>query len=286
MSYTFELKNSVKILNIEIDNTSVKAILTQLKKGVVLTPNVDHLMKLQHDPDFYQIYALADYKICDSQILLYASIFLGTPLQEKISGSDLLPAFCEFHKENSDVAIFLLGGMEGVPEKATTRINQKIGREIVTGAYSPPFGFESDEQESLEIVERIKQSGATVLAVGVGAPKQEKWIYSYKDQLPMVKIFMAVGAAINFEAGVIQRAPQWMSSLGIEWLYRLFSEPTRLWKRYFIDDLPFFYLLIKQRLNLYQDPIVSREAKEKLRQEKEKGRSKMPILPFQVRDKK
>jgi exopolysaccharide biosynthesis WecB/TagA/CpsF family protein len=268
MSNKFNLKNSVRILNIQIDNTSVNEMLAHLQEGVVLTPNVDHLMKLQSDPDFYRIYELADYRVCDSQILLYASRFLGTPLKEKISGSDLFPAFCMFHKENRDIRIFLLGGMDGVPEKATAMINQKVGREIVVGAYSPPFGFESDEQECRAILERIKQSGATVLAVGVGAPKQEKWIYSYKDQLPMIKIFMAVGAAINFEAGVISRAPQWISNLGLEWLYRFLGEPTRLWKRYFIDDFPFFFLLVKQRLSLYQDPIVS------LRQE-EDDRSNM-----------
>ena len=256
MSYKLQLKDSVKILNIEIDNISTEEMLKHLREGVVLTPNVDHLMKLQRDPDFYRLYKLADYRICDSQILLYASRFLGEPLQEKVSGSDLFPAFCEFHKNNPEITIFLLGGMEGVPEKAATLINQKVGREIVVGGYSPPFGFESDEQECLRIVKKIQQSKATVLAVGVGAPKQEKWIYSYKEYLPTIKIFMAIGAAINFEAGVLRRAPLWMSNMGIEWLYRLFNEPTRLWKRYFIDDLPFFYLLLKQRLSLYQDPIT------------------------------
>ena len=256
MSYKLQLKDSVKILNIEIDNISTEEMLKHLREGVVLTPNVDHLMKLQRDPDFYRLYKLADYRICDSQILLYASRFLGEPLQEKVSGSDLFPAFCEFHKNNPEITIFLLGGMEGVPEKAATLINQKVGREIIVGGYSPPFGFESDEQECLRIVEKIQQSKATVLAVGVGAPKQEKWIYRYKEYLPTIKIFMAIGAAINFEAGVLRRAPLWMSNMGIEWLYRLFNEPTRLWKRYFIDDLPFFYLLLKQRLSLYQDPIT------------------------------
>ncbi len=255
MSYKFDLRTSVRILNIQIDNISTQEILRCLHKGVVVTPNVDHLMKLQKDPDFYHIYGLADYRVCDSQILLYASMFLGTPLREKISGSDLFPTFCNFHKDKPDIKIFLLGGMDGSQEKAATIINKKVEREIVVGAYSPPFGFESDEKECMKIVESIKQSRATVLAVGVGTPKSEKWIYSYKDNLPTIKIFMSIGATINFESGMIRRAPLWISNAGIEWLYRLFNEP-RLWKRYFIDDLPFFYLLLKQRLNLYKDPFV------------------------------
>jgi len=257
MSHKSELKASVKILNIKINNISVQEILANLSHGVVLTPNVDHLMRLQHDRDFFHIYKSADYRVCDSQILLYASRFLGTPLQEKISGSDFFPAFYKFHADNENVRIFLLGGLEGVPDKAAAVINQKIGREIIVDFYSPPSGFEFDEQECLAIVERIRRSGATVLAVAVGAPKQEKWIYSYKHHLPTVKIFMAIGATVDFEAGVIPRAPSWMSSLGIEWLYRLMSEPNRLWKRYFLDDLPFFYLLLKQRLSLYKNPLTS-----------------------------
>lgn len=257
MPRKFDLKASVKILNIQISNISMQEMLANLEQGVVLTPNVDHLMKLQHDADFFHIYKSADYRVCDSQVLLYASRFLGTPLQEKISGSDLFPAFYKFHADNKDIKIFLLGGLEGVPDKAAATINQKINREIVVGYYSPPFGFESDEQECLAIVERISRSGATVLAVAVGAPKQEKWIYRYKSHLPMVKIFMAIGATVDFEAGVIRRAPSWMSRLGVEWLYRLMNEPNRLWRRYFIDDLPFFYLLLKQRLSLYKNPLTA-----------------------------
>jgi N-acetylglucosaminyldiphosphoundecaprenol N-acetyl-beta-D-mannosaminyltransferase len=256
MSSKFDSKDSVKILNVQINNTSMQEMLTNLEHGIVLTPNVDHLMRLQHDVDFFHIYKSADYRVCDSQILLYASRFLGTPLQEKISGSDFFPAFYEFHADNEDIRIFLLGGLEGVPDKAAAAINKKIDREIIVDFYSPPLGFESDEQECLAIVERISRSGATVLAVAVGAPKQEKWIYRYKRYLPTIKIFMAIGATVDFEAGVISRAPSWVSRLGIEWLYRLMSEPNRLWKRYFIDDLPFFYLLLKQRFSLYKNPLT------------------------------
>jgi len=150
----------------------------------------------------------------------------------------------------------LLGSGEGVAKKAKERINQKVGREIVVGAYSPSFGFEKNESECQKIVDLIEESGATVLAIGVGCPKQEKWIFKYKDQLKNIKIFLAIGATIDFEAGAKPRAPKPVSQLGLEWLYRLLSEPRRLWKRYLVDDLPFFWLLIQQKLNLYQDPFA------------------------------
>ena len=244
----------INILNLSIDNLSMHELLDQLHSGVVLTPNVDHLMKLQKDAEFLRAYAVADYKVCDSQVLMYASKLLGNPFKEKISGSDLFPSFCEFHKHNDSITMFLLGGAEGVAQKAKTRINQRANREIVIGAHSPSFGFEKNEQECLEIIEIINQSKATVLAVGVGAPKQEKWIYKYKHKLHHVKIFMAVGATIDFEAGVLKRSPKWMSQLGIEWLFRIYCDPNRLWRRYLVEDLPFFWLLLLQKLGFYTSP--------------------------------
>ncbi|NJL45056.1 MAG: WecB/TagA/CpsF family glycosyltransferase [Leptolyngbyaceae cyanobacterium SM2_3_12] len=246
------LQNQVEILNIPIDNISVNDFLSQLNRGVVFTPNVDHLMKLQKDIDFVKAYSKADYRVCDSQVLMYASKFLGTPIKAKISGSDLFPMFCEHHRHNHQMKIFLLGGAEGVASQAQERINARIGRNIIVQAHSPSFGFEKNEEECQTILEMIRQSPANVLVVGVGAPKQEKWIAKYKDELPSIDIFMAVGAAIDFEAGNKPRAPELMAKLGLEWLYRLASEPNRLWKRYLLDDFPFFWLIAKEKLGRRQ----------------------------------
>src|ERR687885_2313327 len=246
--------SKVQILNVSLDNFSQLEFLQKLKSGIVFTPNVDHLITLQTDRDFANAYKSATYKVCDSKILFYVSRLLGSPIKEKISGSDFFPAFCQYHKNNEDIKIFLLGAKEGVAIKAQENINAKIGREIIVGAHSPSFGFEKNEQECLEIIEKIKRSGATVLAVGVGAPKQEKWIHKYKDQLPEIKIFLAIGATLDFEAGDKKRAPKWVAEIGLEWLHRLFSEPKRLWKRYLIGGPIFAWLVLKQRFNLYEFP--------------------------------
>lgn len=243
------LQEYIEILNIPIDNLSWDEFLTRLNEGAVFTPNVDHLMSLRHDSEFRTAYAQADYRVCDSQVLLYASRFLGTPIKEKISGSDLLPVFCEHHRANDEIKIFLLGGAEGVPQKAMKNINARIGREIVVAAHSPSFGFEKNEVECEQISEMIRQSSATVLVVGVGAPKQEKWIAKHRHQLPNIKIFMGLGAAIDFEAGYKSRSPKWISDLGLEWLYRLRSEPKRLWRRYLLRDIPFLWLLLQQKFS-------------------------------------
>jgi N-acetylglucosaminyldiphosphoundecaprenol N-acetyl-beta-D-mannosaminyltransferase len=242
------LTGKVDILGVPIDNLSMDDLLHNLRKGTVFTPNVDHLMNARKHKDFGRAYSVADYKLCDSQILFFASRFLGSPIIEKISGSDLFPAFYEYHKENPDITIFLLGGLGLSSQQAQANINKKINRNIVIDAYSPPFGFDQDEEECLRIVQRINQSGATVLAIGVGAPKQEKWISQYRQYLTSVNIIFAIGATIDFEAGLVPRAPRVVSLMGVEWLYRLMMEPKRLWKRYLINDLPFIWLLLKQKI--------------------------------------
>ncbi len=250
----------VNILNVSIDNISKQELLEKLDQqgGILMTSNVDHLIKLQKDRIFYYIYQLCNYCVCDSQIIFFASKFLGCPIKEKISGSDFFSEFYYYNKTNQATRIFLLGAAEGVAKKAQEKINQKVGREIVVGAYSPSFGFETNKIECQKIVDMIEKSGATVLAIGVGSPKQEKWIFKYKDQLKNIKIFLPIGATIDFEAGTKPRSPKWVSKLGLEWFYRLLSEPRRLWKRYLVDDIPFFWLLIQQKLNLYRDPFALR----------------------------
>ncbi len=248
------MKKTVKLLNIAILDTSMEELLKSFDEGVLITPNVDHLIKLQKDAELYQIYQQTDWIICDSKIVQLGLKFLGKPVKEVIPGSSFFPAYYNYHRNNEAVRIFLLGAAEGIAEKAAERINAKVGREIISEHHSPTYGFEKNEQECLDIVSKINQSGATVLVVGVGAPKQEKWIFKYKYLMPNVRVFMALGATIDFEAGTLKRAPIWMQKLSLEWLYRMWKEPARLWKRYMVDDLPFFTLIFKEKRGVYENP--------------------------------
>ena len=249
----------VNFLNIHINNITLENLLekTNNEKMFIVTPNVDHLVKLKQDTDFLKVYRIADYVVCDSRIIQCTMNLLGTPIKEKISGSDLFPAFYQYHQLNENIKIFLLGGKSSVAQKAKMNINRKVNREIVVDALSPSFGFEKNESECLEIVKRINLSGANVLAIGVGAPKQEKWILKYRHLLPNVRIYFPVGATIDFEAGDVSRAPKWMSNSGLEWFYRLISDPKRLWKRYLVDSIPFFIDVFKYVSHQYNnDPLL------------------------------
>ena len=247
------MKN-IDFLNIKIQVTTQQELLRNLKKGALITPNVDHLVKLQKDEDFYKVYQQAEWVVCDSKILYLMSKLLKEPLPEAIPGSSFFTAYYMYHKDDPNCKIFLLGAAEGIAEKARLNINEKVGREIVVGAHSPSYGFEKNEKECEELVKIVNNSGANVLLVGVGAPKQEKWIMKYRDRMPNVDVFMALGATIDFEAGTLKRAPEIWQKCGMEWLYRALKEPKRLFKRYFVDDMQFFYYFGKQLLGTYKNP--------------------------------
>lgn len=246
--------NTIKILNIDILSLTQKELLERLDKGVLITPNVDHLVKLQRDREFYEIYQQAEWVVCDSKILYLLSKLLKHPLPEAIPGSSFFTAYYMYHKDDPDCKIFLLGAMDGVAQKAMERINEKVGRQIIVGAYSPSYGFEKKDDENIAIYEMINKSGANVVLVGVGCPKQEKWIFNHKDKMPDVRIWMALGATIDFEAGNIKRAPKIFQKLYLEWFYRFLMEPKRMVKRYFVDDMQFFYYFTIQLLGLYKNP--------------------------------
>lgn len=246
--------NSIRILNIDIQSIRKQELLEQLDKGVLITPNVDHLVKLQKDREFYEVYKKAEWVVCDSNIVCRASRLLKHPIPEAIPGSSFFTDYYMYHKEDPDCRIFLLGAAEGIAQKARDNINVKTGRDIVVGAHSPSYGFEKNEIECQELVKLVNESGATVLLVGAGAPKQEKWIMKYKEQMPGVKLFMALGATIDFEAGTLKRAPKAWQKSGLEWLYRFLKEPKRLFRRYFIDDMMFFWYFGKQLLRVYKNP--------------------------------
>lgn len=252
----------IKVLNIDAYAITESELMEGLDKnlsgeggnGVLITPNLDHLVKLQKDEEFYHCYQQAEWIVCDSKILCLFSKLLPKSFPEAIPGSSFFTHFYEAHKDDLNCKIYLLGAMDGVALKAQERINKRMGREIVVGAYSPSYGFEKKQDENEEIYKMINDSGANVVLVGVGAPKQEKWIAKHREKMPNVKIWMALGATIDFESGTLSRAPKWVQACYMEWLYRIFCDPKRMFKRYFGDDLVFFWYLLKQVFGKYKNP--------------------------------
>lgn len=242
----------IRFLNIEIDNLSmdesieyIDKLIKRKKNSYVVTPNVDHIVKLENDMEFLEVYNNADLVLTDGMPLVWISKLLKTPIKEKVSGSDLFPKVCELADEKG-YSIFLLGAAEGVAIKAAENLKNKYKNLNIVGTFSPSYGFEKSKSEIEEIIKKVNEAKPDILAVGLGAPKQEKFIYKYKNKLN-VPISLAIGASIDFEAGNIERAPKWMQKSGLEWFYRFLKEPKRMFNRYFIDDLKIIKVLIKYR---------------------------------------
>ena len=247
------------LLNVWVDNLSMGELMHELRDGVVFTLNPDHLFHLQRNADFLAAYRKADFITSDSKYVYWALGWIGRRIKEKVSGSDIVPTYCRHHRDDPATRVFLLGAAPGIAQTALERINAREGRHIVVGAHSPSMNFVNDAQEITEVIRIVNESGATALIVGLGAPKQEIWIVRYRDAMPGVKVFMGVGATIDYEADAVVRAPRWMTRNGLEWLYRITTEPKRYWRRYF-RDLEFFWLVLLDGFGWYRAPALGAQA--------------------------
>jgi len=250
------MRERLQILNAPVDNVAAAELLRGFD-GMLVPLNADQLVTLQEDREFHHIVRAAEWVVIDSEILRRAMAWLGTPVREKVSGSDFFPAYCAAHAGDSGFRVFLLGGRDGAAEAVRRRYNERFGRDVVVGTACPPRGFDADPAECTRIVDAIRASGATALAVGIGAPRQEKWIAAHRVRLPGVRQYFCVGATIDFESGLVSRAPRWMQHAGLEWFHRLLREPGRLASRYLARDLRIFPLLWNQRRGAYRDPFAA-----------------------------
>jgi N-acetylglucosaminyldiphosphoundecaprenol N-acetyl-beta-D-mannosaminyltransferase len=210
----------------------------------VVTPNAHHVVTLQESERFRRVYENAWLSLADGMSIVWAAQLLGTPVPEKVSGSDLFPALCEAAAK-AGVRIFLFGGRPGAGEAASERLLAMYPDLQIAGTYCPPFGFENDPAESAKAAEAIRAAAPQIVFVGLGAPKQEYWMADEGARLG-VPVLVGIGVSIEFVAGMVKRAPVWMQRSGLEWFYRLAAEPRRLWKRYAVTNPRFVQLVLQQ----------------------------------------
>jgi N-acetylglucosaminyldiphosphoundecaprenol N-acetyl-beta-D-mannosaminyltransferase len=239
----------ISLIGAEIDNVSMDEVLTRIVEFVearrfsyAVTPNVDHIMQLRTDPELRAVYAQADLVLADGVPLVWASRMLGTPLKERVNGTDLFERMCEVAARRG-YSIFLLGGSPGAALSAANCLKGRYPELKIAGCSCPSLGFHADPAQNRAIQTQIRESGADILFVGLGAPKQEKWIYKYAGESG-VAFAVGIGISFSFVAGEIRRAPLWIQRHGLEWFWRLMAEPRRLWKRYLLDDVPFISLVL------------------------------------------
>ena len=242
----------IQFLNTYIDNLTaqeakgrVDELIHEPGNHYVVTPNSDIVVKMQDDPELLEICNKADLILTDGQIVVKLSRKFGTPIKERVAMTDFVWDVMDLADEKG-YKVFLFGGKEDVLEKATEKIRERYSKLNIVDSYSPPFGFEKNEEQLNAANERIRNSGADILIVFLGCPKQEKFIANNNDKY-CVPISITMGGCVDFIAGGVKRAPMWMQKAGLEWFFRFLQEPKRMFKRYFVDDIRIFGFVRKYR---------------------------------------
>lgn len=205
--------------------------------GWVLTPNIDHLWRFTQDATFASYFRQADLILCDGMPLVWAAKVQGTPLPQRVAGSDLIWSLSAGAAARG-IPLYLLGGDPGTAKSAARVLEAKYPGLIITGVECPEYGFENDPAAVDGMVTRLREAQPGIVFVALGSPKQEQLIARIRQCLPHAW-WIGVGASFSFVAGEIKRAPVWMRKRGLEWAHRMCQEPRRLARRYLVDDLPF-----------------------------------------------
>ena len=211
--------------------------LDQGRGGWVVTPNLDHLLRTTRDQDFRELYSEATLRVVDGQVLVWALALQRTPVPERVAGSDLISLLSE-GAAGRKRSIFLLGGNPGTAQKAAEVLQARYPGLIVAGTECPPIGFDKDALAMARLSRRIHAARPDIVFVALGSPKQELVIRHLRHDRPEAW-WLGVGISFSFLCGEVQRAPRWMQRCGLEWLHRVMQEPGRLFRRYFVDGLPF-----------------------------------------------
>jgi len=240
----------INILGVQVDMVTIPEaadkiveFLSEDKFHAVYTPNSEIIMEAYRDEAFSEVLNEADLLTADGIGVVYASKYLKKPLKERAAGYDIARLLLQ--KLNyTDHKLFLFGGKPGVAELAMENMNKDYPQLNIVGTRNGYFGEEDED----EIIAQINESGADILFVCLGAPRQEKWIYKHKDRLK-VKVAMGVGGSIDVFAGTVQRAPEFFCKTGLEWFYRLMKEP---WRAKRMTDLPKFAVTVLKEGKKYK----------------------------------
>lgn len=212
----------------------------------ICVTSVHGVIMAQDDPEVAMVLNEADIATPDGMPVVWAMRSFGYRQQQRVYGPTLMLEICRSAEQAGD-RIFLYGGREDTLPVLIERLLQKFPRLKIAGSYSPPFRALTEEEDRL-VRDTINESQADIVFVGISTPKQEKWMYEHRGYFPGVTL-IGVGAAFDFHAGRTKQAPAWMQRNGLEWLFRLSSEPTRLWRRYILVTPRFIPLWARQRLS-------------------------------------
>jgi N-acetylglucosaminyldiphosphoundecaprenol N-acetyl-beta-D-mannosaminyltransferase len=232
-------RRAVAVLGVPFDNVTMHEAMDLIEEKIeeqgfhqVATANLDFVVNAIHDPSLQEVLCSCDLIVPDGMPIVWASRLMGSKLKERVSGVDLIPRLAELAVKRS-YGIFLLGASEKSSRRASEVLKQRFPNLRIVGRYAPP-NTPLSEMDHEKILSRVERAQPDILLVAMGHPKQEQWLAMHRHRLT-VPLCMGVGASLDFLAGTVSRAPVWMQTAGLEWLYRAAHEPRRLVQRYLAD---------------------------------------------------
>lgn len=211
--------------------------------------NVHTVMSCQHDPMFYKVIESAGLAVPDGMPLVWIGRLKGGKQISRVYGPDFMLALCQL-SQDLGYRHYFYGGEPDVAEDLKDKLQKRYPRLKVVGTYSPPFRPLTQEEDA-EVVEKINMAKPQYVWVSLGGPKQDYWAFHHVGRIEGA-VILPVGAAFDFLTGRVPQAPRWMQQAGLEWLFRLLSEPRRLWRRYLIENPKFLLMVLGQALGLWK----------------------------------
>jgi len=227
-----------------------------LRAHYIVLLTVHSVMTAVREPLYRAVLNGADLAAPDGMPLAWALRSFGVRGQPRVYGPDLMLAICG-QSARLGHRVFLYGGREEVLPLLCARLTGRFPALRIAGSYSPPFRPLTSEEDR-QCMNTIRSSEADIVFVGIGAPKQERWMAAHAEKLPGVVMF-GVGAAFDFHAGRVKQAPLWVQRSGLEWLFRIYAEPRRLWKRYILANPAFLLMWLLQRIGVLRYPNIRLE---------------------------
>ena len=240
LTYCEILKTNINVTNMSETIEYLTQNLEKLRGKYICVSNVHTTVMSYEDEVYRNIQNSAAMVLPDGKPLSVVSRLRGFKEAQKVSGPDLMPEIFRFSEEKGYTHYFY-GSTGETLEKLKEALMVRYPKLKISGMYSPPFRPLKEEEDE-EIIRRINDASPDFIWVGLGAPKQEMWMYNHRDKL--CGIMLGVGAGFDFHAGTVKRAPVWMQKYGLEWLYRLTQDPKRLFKRYAVTNVKFLWLLL------------------------------------------
>ena len=249
------MRNVTEILGVKVNLENYHSAIEKIKERIdrkqptayVTLMSANNLVHAQRDEDFRNISNRAYLALPDGISLVWLARANGAKMiKSNVRGTDFFRKF--FDKTcHEGYKHFFYGGKEGIASQLKKYFENRLPDIKITGIYSPPFR-KLTEYEDKKICDMINSSKADIVWVGLSTPKQERWMSEHIDKIN-APLMIGVGAAFDFIAGNKKETPAWMRSNGLEWIYRLITEPRRLWKRYLIGNALLVYWLIKEKMN-------------------------------------